>query len=190
MFPTVLAAFLALGIPQTQEPRPPRPTDAQMLAAVQTERPDARILSHAFKEPPRGGGRVGCGLISVAGTVEPFSVFAAWSDRGRAVIRVEGAPPPEPEAPHWMVRVNAASHADHNGDGEIDRHDRNRDVLERMGTRIWCRELQPPEGVVWAMELEPDPDPARAARTQRQTDRAMGLIFGPREARRPDRTPD
>jgi len=161
-----------------------------MLAAVQTERPDARILSQAFKETPRGGGRVGCGLISVAGTVEPFSVFAAWNDRGRTVVRVEGAPPRAPEAPHWMVRVNAPSHADHNDDGAIDRHDRNRDVMERLGTRMWCGDLQPPEGVVWAMELEPDPDPASAARTRQRTDQAMGLIFGPREARHPDQTTD
>lgn len=190
MLSTVLAAYLALGFPQTADTRPPRPSDEQMLAAVHAERPDARILSHAFKDTPRGGGRVGCGLIDVADTVEPFSVFAAWTDRTGTVVRVEGAPPPEPETPHWMVRVSAPSHADHNGDGDIGRHDRNRDVLERLGARMWCSDVQPPEGVVWAMELEQDPDPARARRTRQQTDRAMGLIFGPRETQRQDQTPE
>ena len=43
-----------------------------------------------------------------------------------------------------------------------------------------CRDLQPPEGALWTTELEPHPDPARAAQARQQAKRIAGALFGDR----------
>ena len=170
-------AMLAIG----SDPRPPRPTDDELMSAVHAERPAASILSMDFRESNRGGARIGCGVIEIGGHAEPFSVIAAWKEPSGIVITVNGgAPRPEPPA-HWAIRISVPSRSDHDGDGDIDRTDRNYDVVDRMQAKMWCNDLQPPAGVVWAMELEPDPDPVRAARTRALTDRSMRLLFLDRE---------
>ena len=180
----VLLALLAISTD-------PRPTDDALRAAVVAERPDARVLSLDFKESLRGGARIGCGLIEVEGAVEPVSVFALWRDRPNTTVTVVGVPPQPArrlEPPHWEIRVVGPTGSDHNQNGEIDRNDRNLDVLGRMNVRTFCPELAPPPGVAWAMEIEPNPDPAREAEARRRAKAATDLIFGPEpRSTQPDR---
>ena len=168
-----------------------RPTDDALRAAIAAERPNARVLSLDFKESLRGGARIGCGLIEVEGAVEPVSVFAFWRDRPNATVTVVGVPPQParpPEPPHWEIRVVGPTGSDRDQNGEIDRNDRNLDVLGRMNVRTSCPELAPPPGVIWTMEIEPNPDPAREAEARRRAQAATDLIFGaqPRSTQ-PDR---
>jgi hypothetical protein len=174
-----LALLAAFGL-QADPSRPPRPTDEDLTAALQAERPAARILSQAFRESNRGGARIGCGVIEVEGHPEPFSVVAAWKAPSGIVITLNGVVRPEPAA-HWAIRISAPSRSDYDEDGDIDRTDRNYDVLKRMQAKMWCGDLEPPPGVVWAMESEPDPDPARAARIRALTARSMELLFPNRQ---------
>lgn len=158
-----------------------RPTDDALRAAVAAERPGARVLSLDFKESLRGGARIGCGLIEVAGVVEPVSVVTSWRDRSAVTVTVIGVPPQPtrpPEPPHWEVRVVGPTGSDHDQNGEIDRYDRNRDALGRVMAKTFCPELAPPPGVAWAMEIEPDPDPSREAEARRRAKAATDLIFG------------
>ncbi|GAA0638375.1 hypothetical protein [Brevundimonas lenta] len=199
MLSTVLAAYLAVALPQQADERPPRPTDEQLLAALQAKVPDGRILSSAFQPTPRGGGWKGCGLIDVGGTVEPFAVYTIWQQARpeRRLIATISAPdengrmrehpvPPLPAEPaHWKVGVSVPTHEDHDDDG-IDRDDRNHDVLSRKMALVFCDTLTPPEGATWATELEPHPDPAREAQINRQARQLTDMIFGAAERRAAD----
>jgi hypothetical protein len=178
--------ILVLGLmAQDMAERPPRPSDDAMLAPLLEQRPGARVVSIDFHEPPRGGGRTACGLLDIEGTIEPFALLAAWQDSRPPVVIQHGAPRPSPEPAGWRLHNIAAERPDRNGDGVVDRGDRNGNTLSRKLALAVCDDLQPPQGVTWATEMEADPDPVRAARTRRQTDRLMGLIFGSQ-----DQSPD
>ncbi|MFN3669481.1 MAG: hypothetical protein ACK4VY_09250 [Brevundimonas sp.] len=154
-------AVIALGlslVSQEAAAFPTRPTDEQLIAALREQRPEAQILYHAFEETSQGGGRVGCGMIEIGGTVEPFAVFTAWDFGSQSVVRMDGAPPPPPEEAQWRIFVTAPTQADRDGDGAVDRSDRNGNVLDRKLALAVCDDLQPPSGVTWAVELERDPD--------------------------------
>ncbi|QTC91859.1 hypothetical protein [Brevundimonas goettingensis] len=184
--PAALLALIALGL-QAEASRPVRPGDDQLIAAVQTERPAGRILSQDFKESPRGGARIGCGLIEIEGHIEPYSVMAFWETPSGTTVyltspdgaRLPGQGDRTPEPAHWDITVSAPGRADNDGDGDIDRMDRNRDVMSRLHTRTLCRDLHPPAGVVWSMEIEPNPDPAKAAEAEARAAMVTNLIFGP-----------
>ena len=49
----------------------------------------------------------------------------------------------------------------------------------------FCPDLSPPEGQVWAMDIEPHPDPARAAQAQRLARAITDLIFGGASSQEP-----
>jgi hypothetical protein len=170
-------ATVVLGFLVATQTQPPRPTDDELTAAVQAEHPTARILSQDFRESNRGGARIGCGLIDIDGHIEPVSVTAAWKEPPEAVIAINGVTAPR-RAAHWDVSVNAPSRGDYDEDGDIDRTDRNYDVLKRRIAMMWCDHLEPPEGIVWALEPEPNPDPVRAARDRALARRATDLLLG------------
>lgn len=132
-------------------PRPdPRPSDEQMLAMVTEGRPNARILSYRFRDVRRGG-RAGCGLVEVDGDPEPFHVSTGLPEVGAS----------------WRTRLRAPTHGDRDGDGDIDRADRNRDIADRRLALIFCEQdpIAAPEGVEWRLEIEPDPDRPRTSVT-------------------------
>lgn len=195
MLSTVLAAWLSFALPGQDGATAPRPSDEQLLAAVTAEVPNGRILSSTFGPTLRGGGWLGCGLIDVGGAVEPFSVFTLWeaaqperqvissiSVRGADGRMITTAIPPEPAEPaQWKIIAQAPKRTDRDGDG-LDRHDRNRDVLDRKFALMTCKDLTPPEGVTWATEPEPDPNPVRGERNRRRAAAAAGAIFGPETA--------
>lgn len=182
------AAFLQ---PVNNE-RPPRPTDDQLLAALVLEAPAARVLSSEFRDTPRAGGRIGCGLVEIHGKVEPFSVITLWEEAETPLItgmtitvtgedgrpRTHAVPPPAPRPAGWSTHVSAPQHEDWNENGESDRSDRNHDALQRQMALSLCNNLAPPQGMTWSTELEPDPDPARAARNRRLAGAMTNLIFG------------
>lgn len=172
--------------------RPPRPTDEQLLAELTSQAPAARVLSSDFRDAARAGGRIGCGLAEVHGHVEPFTVFTAWKEaeeplvRGMTITvagddgrpRVHTVPPPAPKPAGWSTHASIPTHEDHDEDGDIDRHDRNFDVLRRQSALNLCSHIAKPEGATWSTELEPDPDPVRAERNRRLAQATTDLIFG------------
>jgi hypothetical protein len=187
-----MAALLAMVAPQTPVAQPPRPSDARLLEAVLAETPGGRILSSAFGPTPRGGGWNGCGLIERDGVIEPFAVLTLWKEAqtsaviiSRITTRDEDGrpvtheiPPPPAESSQWAVSVSVAKNRDLAGDG-IDRFDRNMDVLSRKRALASCPDLVPPAGVVWAVDLEPHPDPARERRSRERARALTDMIFGP-----------
>ena len=172
--------------------RPPRPTDEQLLARLVSEAPAARVLSVDFRDPARGDGRVGCGVAEIHGHVEPFTVFTGWREAEETrigsmqvtIVGADGQPevhtlePPEPEPAHWSTHTSLPTHEDRDDDGDIDRHDRNFDVLRRQMALNLCKHIAKPEGATWPTELEPDPDPARAERNRRLARATVALLFG------------
>jgi len=178
-----ILALIALTL-QTDAARAPRPGYEQLIAAVHAERPAARILSQDFRESRRGGARIGCGLIEIDGHIEPFSVTAIWDTPSGTVVHVVGVPPRPVQPAHWEINVQTPSRGDNDKDGDIDRMDRNYDVMRRRFAMIFCDTLRAPEGVVWAVDVEPNPDPAREARARALADQATALIFGPEVAPR------
>ncbi len=192
MLTSLLLLLQAVADPQTHAPRPPRPSDTELIASVQAEVTEGRVLSSTFGATPRGGGWVGCGLIETAGGIEPFSVMTFWKPAQRRMVVLSqitmpgedgrpvthDVPPPAPEPAHWSVTVSVAPHLDVAGDG-FDRQDRNLDALKRRTALATCKRLTPPPGTTWTVELEPDPDPVRAERNRRRARAATDLIFGP-----------
>ena len=158
-----LAFVLGLVTQDTVE-RLPRPSDDVMLAQLLERRPGSRMLSIHFSETPRGGGRAACGLIDIGGVVEPFALLAAWQDVQPSVILREGEPPPLPEPAHWRLVDIAPNHTDTNGDGVLDRGERNTDTLRRKMALETCKRsgpIVPPPGVSWNLEIEREPEPPR-----------------------------
>ncbi|WP_332677642.1 hypothetical protein [Brevundimonas sp.] len=129
-----------------------------MLAQLLDGRTGARVLSISFRETPLGGGRVACGLIDIDGTIEPFALFAAWQPIRPPFVLQEGVPPPPPEPAGWRLSDVAPKPADQNGDGVIDRAERDINTLGRKLALATCEEITPPPGVRWALELERAPD--------------------------------
>src|SRR5690606_15036547 len=122
----LVASLVVVGLQDASAERPARPTDKELLAAVQAEVAGARIVSSEFTDTPRGGGRVGCGLFEAQGAIEPFRVFTSWYDGQPerippAVLNFGGeqgsrtAIPSEPqpaEPAHWKIRITAPALVD------------------------------------------------------------------------------
>ncbi len=179
----LVASLVVVGLQDASAERPARPTDKELLAAVQAEVAGARIVSSEFTDTPRGGGRVGCGLFEAQGAIEPFRVFTSWYDGQPerippAVLNFGGeqgsrtAIPSEPqpaEPAHWKIRITAPALVDAGAAG-IDRRDRNRMIGQRRMALSSCKSLVAPEGVVWVTDFEADP-----ARRRLNEERAKAL---------------
>lgn len=159
MIPAGLVLVLGL-MAQDMAERPPRPSDDAMLARLLERCPGSRVLSIRFHETPTGGSRGACGLIDIDGAIEPFALLAAWAESRPPVIVQEGAAPPPPEPAGWHLYDIAPEHADGNGDGVLDRAERNIDTLRRKLALSSCERgspiVQPPD-VHWTLELEREP---------------------------------
>lgn len=134
----------------TGAPGGARPSDDDLLHALLETRPAARIISHRFRETPYRGGRAGCGLVEIAGQIEPFNILAIRSREGE-----------DGQEAYWRTYVRTPAHGDRDDDGDIDRDDRNRDVLDRKLALTFCRDhdpITPPDGVSWRVDPEPDPN--------------------------------
>jgi hypothetical protein len=172
MLSVVLAAYLATALGPQE--RPTRPTDEAMLEHLLASRPNIRVLSVNFRDTPYGGARTGCGLMELDGQTEPFSLLNSWQDESPA--RATRAARPE----GWSVRDTAPHHIDRDGDGEITCFDRNLDIADRNLALLLCKDTNPiakPEGVDWVLELEPHPDPVRAARTEGLAERLAAMVM-------------
>lgn len=167
-------ALAMIGLQASAVERPPVPTDAELLAAIQTERPGARVLSHEFRGSAGTPGRRICALAEIGGVVEPVAVSALWFENGITVIIDGVATPPPP--PGWKISVSAAYQADLDQDG-LDWRDRNLDVMNRRMALRSCPNLLAPEGVTWAVAPEPNPDPAAHARAEAQAQRITDALF-------------
>ncbi|MCS6625561.1 hypothetical protein N0B44_21855 [Roseibacterium beibuensis] len=124
-----------------------RPSDEEALDMLREGSPTARVLSYRFRDALRGA-RTACGLVEINGKPEPFNIMTS---------RREDAGP-------WRTRVVAPVHGDRDGDGDVDRLDRNRDVADRRLALIFCNDHDPitePDGADWQLEFEPDPDRPR-----------------------------
>ena len=184
MFGLLLAAYLTQAAANNPE-RPPRPSEDQLLAAVLEDARNARIVSSSFNH---GAGGRGCGLIEIDGTTEPFSVHSAWKENGPGAAVVSSVSVRdqngqmqehriEPKPPQWEIMAVTPSHVDAEGDG-LDWRERNLDVAMRRLALTMCPTLTAPQGTVWALEFEPDPDPARAARNERRAAALTDMLFG------------
>lgn len=176
----LLVGLLALTL--VQEPRPDRPDDEALRASVTTQRPDTRLLTLDFTDSRRGGARIGCGTMEVAGVIEPVSVVAAWKPRSQIIVAVIGVPPRPPEEARWDIQVAGPTRSDRDNDGEIGWYDRSADAQARKMVQLFCPDLAAPSGVTWITESEPHPDPERAARTRQRARTATDLIFGPSQS--------
>lgn len=192
MLGLLLTAYLTQAAAAPTE-RPPRPSQEQLLAAVLDETPNARIVSSSF-EPGRG-----CGLIEIGGTLEPFAVRTAWKeDRPGApvvssiAVRGEDGQMREhrvdPKPPHWEIIAVAPSRTDFDGDG-MDWRERNMDVLARRTALLMCPALTAPEGTVWNVEPESDPDPVRGERNRQRAAAVTNMVFGDRTEPAPSTQP-
>ncbi|MES2860805.1 MAG: hypothetical protein V4701_05000 [Pseudomonadota bacterium] len=168
-------ALLAIA----SDPRPPRPTDDDLRAAAVAERPGSALLSLEFRDSNRGGGRIGCALVDIDGTVEPVSVITVWRDARQTAFVFMGEPRVVAEAAGWAVNVIGPTRTDHTADGEIGWADRSNDNLSRRMALQLCPDLAPPAGEIWETELEPNPDPARGAEARRRARATADIIFGP-----------
>ena len=163
-WPTALpegAGVVSRSTDVVEAERPPRPSDEAMLARLFATRPNARLVSAEFRETPRGGGRGACGLIDFSGTIEPFHLLAVWQDERRPVVVPSQGLPRPAEPAGWRISDRAPKHIDHDGDGRIGRHDRDRDTADRKLALIFCQDTNPiaaPDNVRWVLEFEPDPD--------------------------------
>lgn len=196
MISSVLAVYLALILPQDAAAaveRLPRPSDDELLAAVQAEVPGARILSSEFQDTPRGGARAGCGLLETNGAIEPFHILTSWEEAlperrspiSIAVVGEDGTMQPLSRDPlpaepaHWKNRIVAPVLTDLEADG-IDRRDRNHAIADRQMALLFCKSLVAPEGTAWVTELEPHPDPARQRRNEERAKALTDTLFGAR----------
>lgn len=173
--------LLAMVASHAEEPRPPRPSDSELLEAVISESPRGRVLSVGFSDAPRDGGRIGCGLIDIDGVVEPFSTLTAWRGPPTVTVRLVGQPASPVKPPHWSISAVVPTRTESDQDTETSRSARNQDALQRKLALMVCRDLQPPEGSVWTTELEPHPDPARDAEIKRLSKRTTDAFFGDRD---------
>jgi len=171
-------ALLAVVAPHAEEPRPPRPSDSELLEAVIAESPRGHILSADFNDAPRDGGRIGCGLMDIDGVVEPFMTLTTWRGPPILTVRLVGQPAPQVKPPHWSISAVVPPRIEADQDPETSRSARNQDALKRKLALMVCRDLQPPEGSVWTTELEPHPDPVRHAEIQRLAKRTTEALFG------------
>ena len=168
----VLAALLVGAGQDRPGPTPvtPFPTNEELTAAFATAHPEAEILTVSPSPTPTAGALVQfrklCGVARVDDRLEPFSVTSTWNDPATGdtvTLILPGAPPRPPAVAGWKTRTSFATLADHNGDGDIDRIDRNLAVMGRLGALMSCPDLRPPEGVTWVIKPEPDPAPAAQA---------------------------
>lgn len=170
--------LLAMVASHAEEPRPPRPSDSELLEAVIAESPRGRVLSADFNDAPRDGGRIGCGLIDIDGVVEPFSTLTAWRIPPTVSVSLVGQPAPPVKSPHWSISTVVPTRVDADQDPRTSRFARNQDALKRKLALTVCGDLQPPEGSFWTTELEPHPDPARDAEIKRLAKRTTDALFG------------
>ena len=186
MLELLLAAYLTQAAATPTE-RPPPPSQDQLVTAVLERAPNAHIISSRFDHGPEG---TGCGLLDIGGAIEPFAVRPIWRDEmasalitASAFIRDENGQLREqriePKPPQWEILTIVPSRTDRNGDG-LDRLERNRDALSRRAALALCPTLTAPEGTVWVLEREPDPNPARGARNQRRAAALTNMLFGNR----------
>ncbi len=150
--------MLALVLALQTSPAPP--TDAELLAHASAQRPGVEVLSVHSRDLPSDDSpmRTLCGLARLNGQYEPVYIATRWVDPATSNVRMVGQPLPPPR---WRTSLVMATHADANEDGVVDRLDRNIDVYSRKLALIMCRDwaaIEAPEGVVWSLETEPDPD--------------------------------
>ncbi len=189
MFSMSLIAVALLTTAGQERPAPapltPFPTDDDLTTAFASAHPDAEILSLSPSPTPASDAGVQyrriCGLARVDDRIEPFSVVTTWNDPATSgSVTLVGAPPRPPVVAGWKTRISFATLVDHNGEGEIDRVDRNIAVMARRTALMSCRDLRAPEGVTWVIEPEPHPDPARQARNEALARRMVDAVMGPR----------
>lgn len=172
----LLAAFQAAPA----NARPPIPADEAFIVAVQNESPDARIISHTFEGPAGTPAYRACGLIDIDGSVEPFSANLDWEDGTMVITAVNGVSIPPPVV-GWEIEVTVPSGAG----AALDWRDRNLKVWQRQIVLRYCPGLRPPEGTVWNVELEADPDPVRGERNRRRAAALTNMLFGGQTERSP-----
>jgi len=165
----ILAALLAGAAQDRPDPAPitPFPTDEELVATFAAAHPTAQVLTLQPTPAPPLGSRVlsrkMCGTARIEGRIEPFVVLSQWRDPAiddTIVSTFPGGPRPIPETAGWKARTSFPVLIDHNGEGEIDRHDRNLAVMARHAALMVCQDLRAPEGVQWVIKPEAA-DPVR-----------------------------
>jgi hypothetical protein len=168
----------------TETARPPRPSDEAILQTVFEKRPSAVILEHTARDV-RNGGRVICGLVRHADTIEPFAAYTIWEEPSSIRIIENGRPVPVPPA-QWksntFTPVETASVT-----GEADRRKRNANGYQRGLALSVCRDLAAPAGARWATTQEPHPNPDRQRLIEQRARATTDMLFRGRQEASPDR---
>lgn len=150
MLLTSVAAFAVL---MATDPRPPRPSDDQLVAAFATARPDAHILQHTGRDIPEGDGRAVCGVASIDGQAEPFVVYAVWAASPALSVDAAGQTRMVMGAPVWRTDAIAPGIMDREGRRHAGVTRVVGDALARKQVLAVCTGLTPPEGVTWRTEV-------------------------------------
>lgn len=119
------------------DPRPPRPSDEAMLAALVERIPGAVVLE-SYDRPmasEQDGAKGICGIALINDQRQPFFVFTLWRPAGAELGN------------RWSTAVRAARSSE----------SRMADNFERLAVRTACPELTAPEGVEWPTVLPSEP---------------------------------
>lgn len=128
-------AFLVVAA----DPRPPRPSDAAILAEVTAFAPGAVVLEHADRPMPAGlpGAKGLCGIAMIDGSAQPFMAYSIWTPPHRAdsISRADIG--------QWSTTIRAprssAATVENNG--------------ERKAALSACSHLTAPNGVTWPTDV-------------------------------------
>lgn len=149
----MLIGWLAvLALFPADEPQPPRPTDAQLIAELVSARSGIDVLNYSVQTFADGAGHAVCGTARIDGRIEPFSVSTMW---GPSWLREPADPDghnPVREPDHWIVMTIAPGASPAEGIVATPQGRRQWDALARKQTLSLCPDLKAPQDTLWVTD--------------------------------------